>query len=221
MWYNRCDNKNELHETIFGSSEVFVCGQFSFVDLLVHKGGNMEKNFIKNIDQPFGWEPNEIIFNSNLSLKAKGLWLYMNAKPEGWFFASERIAEECSDGVTSIRAALKELADAGLLTWKKQGDGRIIYTLHSHTIKPVENPKSENLTLGTDPKLENPTVGKPHSGKTSPINNKEDNKERIIIKKEGAAGGKSASRPKRKDFDSDQEFEKAFYSYNRICLGSN
>lgn len=46
----------------------------------------MEENFNKNIDQPFGWEPNDIIFNPNLSLKAKGLWLYMNAKPDGWFF---------------------------------------------------------------------------------------------------------------------------------------
>ena len=43
----------------------------------------------------------------------------------------------------------------------------------------MENPKSENLTLGTEPKLENPTVGKPHSGKTSLINNKEEDKERI------------------------------------------
>ena len=64
----------------------------------------MERNFQKNIEQPFGWEPNNIIFDPKLSLKAKGLWLYMNAKPEGWYFASERIAEECSDGVTSIGA---------------------------------------------------------------------------------------------------------------------
>ena len=146
----------------------------------------MASNFNKNIDQPFGWEPNEIIFNPNLSLKAKGLWLYMNAKPDGWHFASERIAKETSDGITSIRATLKELAEAGLLKWAKQGDGRIIYTLESHCFPqsfPQEaNPKSENLTLDTDPELENPTVGKPHCGKTSPINNKEENKERIIKK---------------------------------------
>ena len=186
----------------------------------------MGKNFNKNIDQPFGWEPNEIIFNPNLSLKAKGLWLYMNSKPEGWFFASERIAEECSDGVTSIRAALKELADAGLLTWKKQGDGRIIYTLESKGFKVVENPKSENLTLGGYPKLENPTVGKPHSGKTSPINNKEDNKERIIIKKDrpaGLAGESPASRLiiRRIDFESEDDYENEFYKLNTVCLGEH
>lgn len=181
----------------------------------------MEKNFKKNIEQPFGWEPNAIIFASNLSLKAKGLWLYMNAKPEGWYFASERIAEECSDGITSVRAALKELADAGLLSWKKQGDGRVVYTLENESALLVENPKSENLTLGADPKLENPTVGKPHSGKTSLINNKEDNKERVIIKKEGTGGSLMATRPKRKDFDSDIEYEKAFYRYNRVSIGAD
>ena len=143
-------------------------------------------NFNKNIDQPFGWEPNEIIFNPNLSLKAKGLWLYMNAKPDGWHFASERIAKENAEGITSIRATLKELAQAGLLKWKKQGDGRIIYTLESHCFPqsfPQEtNPELENLTMEIDPKSENPTVGKPHNGKTSLINNKEENKERIIKK---------------------------------------
>lgn len=187
----------------------------------------MGKNFNKNIDQPFGWEPNEIIFNPKLSLKAKGLWLYMNAKPEGWFFASERIAEECSDGVTSIRAALKELAEAGLLTWKKQGDGRIIYTLESKGSWVVENPKLENLTLDADPKWENPTVGKPHSGKTSPINNKEDNKERIKERKSDSSAGLAGSGPasrlniKREDYADDSDYEREFYKRNTVYLGAN
>ena len=147
-------------------------------------------NFNKNIDQPFGWEPNEIIFNPNISLKAKGLWLYMNAKPDGWFFASERIAKETSDGITSVRAALKELASYGLLKWKKQNDGRVIYTLESHIIQqsfPQANkPELENLTLGSEPELEKPTVGKMHCGETSLINNKEENKERLN-KKSGSS----------------------------------
>lgn len=144
-------------------------------------------NFNKNIDQPFGWEPNEIIFNPNISLKAKGLWLYMNAKPDGWFFAAERIAKESTDGISSVRAALKELASYGLLKWKKQSDGRIIYILDSHIVAQsfthVEKPELENLTLGGEPELENPTVGKMHSGKTALINNKEGNKERLNKKK--------------------------------------
>lgn len=136
-------------------------------------------NFNKNIEQPFGWEPNEIIFNPNISLKAKGLWLYMNAKPDGWFFAAERIAKESTDGVSSVRTALKELAECGLLRWQKQSDGRVIYTLDSHIFPHVEKPELENLTLGDEPKLENRRMGKSQNGKIDTINNKEDNKERV------------------------------------------
>ena len=185
----------------------------------------MKSNFNKNIEQPFGWEPNDIIFNPNLSLKAKGLWLYMNAKPDGWFFASERIADECSDGITSVRAALKELANAGLLSWKKKGDGRVVYTLETVSFPQAGEPKSENLTLDADPKLENPTVGKPHSGKTSLINNKEEDKERIKERKSeapaGSAGSGPAGRlPVRDKFTNDEEFERNFYERNTIRLGA-
>lgn len=229
---------------LFGVAKVFVSVVFLFgaKQNRCRKGGIVEKNFTKNIKRPFGWEPNEIIFNPNLSLKAKGLWLYMNSKPEGWHFAAERIAAECADGATSVRAGLKELADAGLLTRKKQGDGRIIYTLEMDAIRPVENPDSENLNLGPDPDSENPKLGKPQIGKTLTINNKEDNKERIIIKKEGQvvensldkeqkpnntsaglAGNGPASRLniRRDDFDDDKLYEKAFYERNTVHLGAN
>lgn len=229
---------------LFGVAKVFVSVVFLFgaKQNRCRKGGIVEKNFTKNIKRPFGWEPNEIIFNHSLSLKAKGLWLYMNSKPEGWHFAAERIAAECADGATSVRAGLKELADAGLLTRKKQGDGRIIYTLEMDAIRPVENPDSENLNLGPDPDSENPKLGKPQIGKTLTINNKEDNKERIIIKKEGQvvensldkeqkpnntsaglAGNGPASRLniRRDDFDDDKLYEKAFYERNTVHLGAN
>ncbi len=190
----------------------------------------METNFLKNIEQPFGWEPNEIIFDPNLSLKAKGLWLYMNAKPEGWFFASERIAEECLDGVKGIRAALKELAEAGLLTGRKQKDGRIVYRLESEVTKPVENPKCPKGTLATQSAqkalCQNVTVPKCHCAKRAPINNKEDNKERIIIKKERAAAGFKPEElaswpPKRSDYESDADYEKDFYERNTLHVKVN
>lgn len=180
----------------------------------------MASNFNKHIDQPFGWEPNEIIFNPNLSLKAKGLWLYMNAKPDGWFFAAERIAKESNDGVSSVRSALKELASCGLLKWKKQSDGRVIYTLESHCIPqsfPQEaNPELENHILGNDPKLEKPKMGKTQNGKTLVINNKEENKERII-KKIDEASALANKKPSRASM-TDEEYEKAFYERNTIRL---
>lgn len=190
-------------------------------------------NFNKNIDQPFGWEPNEIIFNQNLSLKAKGLWLYMNAKPDGWYFASERIAKESTDGISSVRAALKELADNGLLKWKKQGDGRVIYTLESHCFPQGIKPELENLTLDNEPELENPIMRKSHNEKISLINNKEDDKERIIKKKtnDSALAEEMPSRITKKEIsgvrynrrpnETDEEFERRYYEERTVHITSS
>lgn len=52
----------------------------------------------------------------------------------------------------------------GYLERKRQGDGSVDYFLY------IE-PKVENSTLDTDPKIENRTVLKPHSAKIDPINN--------------------------------------------------
>lgn len=199
-----------------------------------------EPNLKKNVKSPFGWVPNNIIYDPNLSLKAKGLWLYMHAKPGDWHFAADRIAKETLDGRESIQAGLRELVEAGYLLAKKQGNGRFLYILcekgnrqqgSNRGEKPVENPKSGNPVLGTDPKSGNPTEGKPHGGETRPVINKEKNKKRDIIKKEwgddilklvenstaGLAGKSPAGsddRPKRKDFDSQEDFVRAIYDWN-------
>lgn len=188
--------------------------------------GNLTK---KGIKQSFSWEPNSIINNPNISMKAKGLWLYMNSKPEGWDFAADRIALECSDGRDSIRAGLRELIENGLLSAKKKADGKILYILCSKTEKkPVEksevfhNPETGNPSQGADPKTEKPKVGKSHGGKIRPVNNKE-LEVRNNIKKEGVAGSAGSwpaggRRPSRSDFETDEEYEKAFYAFNSITI---
>lgn len=188
--------------------------------------GNFTK---KGIKQPFGWEPISIINDKSISMKAKGLWLYMNSKPEGWNFASDRIAEDCSDGRDSIRAGLKELTEHGLLSAKKRQDGTILYILCSKTeAKPVENsevihnPKTENPSQGDFPKTENPTVGKSHGGKIRPVSNIEI-KVRKNIKKEGAGlaldePAVAATMPARSNYESEDAWLQARYAANTVKL---
>lgn len=207
------------------------------------------ENKLKKISQPFSWIYNEILFDPNISMKAKGLWVYMNSKPDGWQFASERIAKETSDGISSIRAGLKELLEYGYLSAKKHSDGHFIYTLtrgkkpvngkpvEKSVEKSVENsdPKSENLTLASDPKLENPTVGKSHCGKIAPINNKEgiirkNNKKEGLKQNDDATSTDGTAvrcqpsadfkrrRPRRMDYETEQEFEQAFYNWNSTAI---
>jgi hypothetical protein len=71
-----------------------------------------------------GWvqTPNSIINHELLSFKAKGLWTYINSKPEGWDFAVWRITKETREGDKSIRSGLNELVKAGYLQYKPKFD---------------------------------------------------------------------------------------------------
>lgn len=44
-------------------------------------------------------------------MKAKGLWGYLQSKPDGWDFSADRISLECTDGRESILSGLRELED--------------------------------------------------------------------------------------------------------------
>ena len=67
-----------------------------------------------------------IIDDSNISLKAKGLFLYLSSRPAGWKVCIENIAKENSDGQTAIYSAIKELEGNGYLMRKRfYENGRI------------------------------------------------------------------------------------------------
>lgn len=59
--------------------------------------------------------PNSVTYDKKLSLKAKGLYTYMVAKPRVWDFSCERIALENKDGKSSVNSAMKELIEHELL----------------------------------------------------------------------------------------------------------
>ena len=68
------------------------------------------------VEGRFGVIPHNVLYDANISLKAKGLYAYMQSKPDGWEFSAERISNECSEGRDAVRAALIELETAGYLT---------------------------------------------------------------------------------------------------------
>ena len=136
----------------------------------------MENNFKKQV-VPFTQVPNKLLYNPDISFKAKGLWAYMSAKPEGWNFSADRIAEETKEERKAILAGLKELSENGYITAKKKSDGRIEYTLHWETAK-TSSPKP----------LEEQNVKRP------------------------------TSRPKRTDYKTEEEYEKAFYAWNSRAI---
>lgn len=95
---------------------------------------------------------NQILTNAEVSLKAKGLYVYLVSKPDNYDFSAKRIAKECKENYTTILGVLNELEERKYLLRKKYGDGTIDYYLFN---EPKEHPNSANLQ--EDSKLENPT----------------------------------------------------------------
>ncbi len=52
---------------------------------------------------------NHVFMNKELSLKAKGLLCQMLSLPDNWNYSLEGLVTLSSDGISSVRAALKEL----------------------------------------------------------------------------------------------------------------
>ena len=126
----------------------------------------MSKLIIKD---RFATTPNELLYNSNISLRAKGLFAYIQGKPDNWSFSAERIAFECKEGLQSVRIALRELEAFGYLQRVKsknaKGYWEIDYILYSNTLNPAdEKPTLENRTT------ENHTTEKPTLGNNTNIN---------------------------------------------------
>ena len=109
---------------------------------------------------------NQILTNAEVSLKAKGLYVYLVSKPDNYDFSAKRIADECKENYTTILGILNELEERKYLLRKKYGDGTIDYYLFN---EPKENPKF--AILDEEPKLENPTQDpKLQSPTLQPIN---------------------------------------------------
>jgi hypothetical protein len=78
---------------------------------------------------PFVQISNHILYMEGLSFKAKGLFAYIQAKPDVWSFNYKRIAYETGTGEKAILSGLKELEEHALLYREKLTNGKVIYWL--------------------------------------------------------------------------------------------
>jgi len=118
----------------------------------------MAKLFISN---RYGQVPNELLNRKDISLKAKGMFAYLQAKPDGWEFSVERMEEQTKDGRDSITVAIKELETIGYLKRKpvKDSGGKwdgYDYTLTEKPEKPLTDKPLAEKPLTVKPLTENP-----------------------------------------------------------------
>jgi hypothetical protein len=100
--------------------------------------------------------PNDLLNNKVISLKAKGLFGYIQSKPDGWNFSVKNIAKQNKESLSAITSGIKELESFGYLERVKyqneKGHWGIEYILHDIPI--YENPTFEN-PIQENPILEN------------------------------------------------------------------
>lgn len=124
----------------------------------------------------YGVIPNHVLKDKRLTAKAKGLFAYIQSKPDGWDFSAERIAEEMADKRDSIRSGLIELEKVGLLVrskWQHKETG-----LFEHAYELFET--SQNYPETANPTSEEPTADSPTSEKAASIKERESKKEEVI-----------------------------------------
>ena len=123
-------------------------------------------NKLYNLNVTYGRVPSDLLNSDQLTLKAKGLYAYIENKPKGWRFSSERIAKEIKDGIKAIQSGLNELEQAGYLTRVRQRDAEnnqfTIYYLHSQpTIQDAYDIKEESMSEDQEEPPQNDEVYTP------------------------------------------------------------
>lgn len=158
-------------------------------------------------ESKFGVAPHNLIFSESISLAEKGLYLFIQAKPEGWDFSAERIEKETDDTLYTVKKTLKKLEKSGYLERvrhkNEKGHWEIEYILNTipkveiqpldktpTTLRnelPTDLPKVEIRPLDTLPKVEYPPAVFRPINKERYINNiiKKDNN-KLLSKKENS-----------------------------------
>ena len=101
-------------------------------------------NTLRNPKNPYGSSPRKLLEDRNISLKAKGIYAFMECKIDGWNFTASSMASQLKESRKTILVAMQELKANGWLTYHKNRDGSGVYELIGNY---VISPKPENDTM--------------------------------------------------------------------------
>ena len=106
--------------------------------------GNCMSNTLRKPKNPYGSSPRKLLEDRNISLKAKGIYAFMECKIDGWNFTASSMASQLKESRKTILVAMQELKANGWLTYHKNRDGSGDYELIGNY---VISPESENDTM--------------------------------------------------------------------------
>jgi hypothetical protein len=80
---------------------------------------------VNNKTKGFGSIPRDVVYDNELSDRARFVYVYMACKPENWEFYQDKVAEELGYGKDTLRKYLDELIVRGWITEnEQQNDGK-------------------------------------------------------------------------------------------------
>lgn len=109
---------------------------------------NKKRNNSKN---PYTQIQNIILQDNRLTLKARGLFVYMWSLPDDWNFTEESLAKKLVEGRKAVRSAIQELIQFGYLyrEQEKSNTGKFITTtIYQLFENPVDNDYFSDMPLG-------------------------------------------------------------------------
>lgn len=116
---------------------------------------------------------NTVLNDTNLSWKAKGLFVYLWSQADEWNFYETEVVKHSTDGIRSMRAGLHELEEKGYLSRKRERVGNRLkgsIWLLSETPQKLQNVTLQNDSLQSV-NLQNNTLTNTNNNNTN-YNNK-------------------------------------------------
>jgi hypothetical protein len=80
----------------------------------------------------FAQTPNVLLEDKTISFRAKGVYAYIQSKPDGWDFSIEKIAKSSGETQFKVKYALQELSKAGYLYRETISRGRGSFEIEYH-----------------------------------------------------------------------------------------
>lgn len=113
---------------------------------------------VDNKTKGFNSISREVVYDFELSDRARFLYVYMACKPDGWEFYQDKVAEELGYKKDTLRKYMDELIKRGWIEEKQQQNngkfGALEYIIR------IERKKGENLPIREKPDTEKTRYGK-------------------------------------------------------------
>nr|DAZ71449.1 MAG TPA: Dna polymerase B [Caudoviricetes sp.] len=93
---------------------------------------------------------NAVLNDTNLSWKAKGLFVYLWSQADEWDFYESEVVKHSTDGLSSLKSGIKELEKQGYLRRERKKDDKGYFRENAWILSEnpmCENPMCENRIL--------------------------------------------------------------------------